>query len=316
MFLRQEDDTYICKCDACATELHRDKRGAFRRAHHYCNAKCVMQAIREGKLTRKTKIIDYEDALKDPRRVKRCAHCDKEYVDVTKRNVGTTCSKTCATINMVATRKTNGSYERSDEQNAKLSMTLKAKYATGEWQQWTPERRALLSERTIRILKGRKYPNHWTKSPEAREKMSEIRRGRKPSDETRAAMSLSAQNRVRTKRETMYTAAVGGHRDDLGIYFRSRWEANFARVMKLQGRTWEYEPHSFTLDDTTTYTPDFFVDGTTYYELKGRWYEGHMEKVMKFREKYPEIPFILIEEKQYLQLSKQYKSKIPQWEGK
>lgn len=110
-------------------------------------------------------------------------------------------------------------------------------------------------------------------------------------------MSRSAQNRVRNKRETLHTSAAGGHREDLGMYFRSRWKANFARVMKLQ-------------------TPDLLVDGTTYYELKGRWYEGHAEKVAKFREKYPEAPFVLIEEREYRELSKQYKVQIPEWEGK
>ncbi len=129
-------------------------------------------------------------------------------------------------------------------------------------------------------------------------------------------MSRSAQNRVRNKRETLHTSATGGHRDDLDMYFRSRWEANFARVMKFQGRTWEYEPRSFQLDETTSYTPDFLVDGTTYYELKGRWYDGHAEKVAKFREKHPELSFVLIEEREYRELSKQYKMQISEWEGK
>lgn len=275
-----------------------------------------MCAIREGKLTRKTKLIDVEQAKHDPRRHKRCNWCAVEYVDVTKRNVGMTCSKTCASAMMVSKRKANGSFARTEEQNQKLSDTLRARPKTAKLQQWTPERRVLQAMHARRIHAGRKYPDHWTKSPEARKAQSDRLKGRTFSDETRAAMSRSAQNRVRNKRETLHTSATGGYREDLGMYFRSRWEANFARVMRLQERMWEYEPCSFQLDEITSYTPDFLVDGMTYYELKGRWYEGHVEKIAKFREKYPEIPFVLIEEREYRDLSKQYKAKISEWEGK
>lgn len=128
-------------------------------------------------------------------------------------------------------------------------------------------------------------------------------------------MSASAQNRVRNKRDTLYSSACGGFRADLGQYFRSRWEANFARILNYQGKAWEYEPMTFQLDPVTSYTPDFVSEGV-YYELKGRWYKGHAEKVAKFRQLHPEISFVLIEEREYRELSKQYKMVVIGWEGK
>jgi hypothetical protein len=53
-----------------------------------------------------------------------------------------------------------------------------------------------------------------------------------------------------------------------------------------------------------------------YYELKGRWYKSHAEKVAKFRQLHPEISFVLIEEREYCELSKQYKMVVPGWECK
>ncbi len=311
MLVRIEGNVYFCMCDTCHVELRRDKRGATKRTEHYCDAKCVMRAVREGKIIREVKTIDDEVAKQDPRRLKKCAWCSVEYIDVTKRNVGTVCSKKCAYELGVATRKTNGSYVRTDEMNAKASITLKKGYATGRLRcHVTPE----ILQKAHDANRGPK-PNHWTKTLEARKAISERRKGWNPSEATRAAMSQSAQNRVRNKRDTLHSSACGGLREDLGMYFRSRWEANFARVLNHQGKKWSYESDTFLLDPTSSYTPDFLSEGT-YYELKGRWYEGHREKVVKFQEQHPDLLFVIIEEREYRELSKQYKMLIPNWEGK
>lgn len=52
MLIKVEGDAYLCSCDVCGAELHRDKRGATKRVEHYCDAKCVMRAVREGKIER------------------------------------------------------------------------------------------------------------------------------------------------------------------------------------------------------------------------------------------------------------------------
>lgn len=78
--------------------------------------------------------------------------------------------------------------------------------------------------------------------------------------------------------------AVAGWRDDIGIYTRSKMEANYARYLNLlieEGRIlgWEYEPMIFYFNNLgyktspVSYKPDFFVkslDGTiTVVECKG-----------------------------------------------
>jgi hypothetical protein len=128
-------------------------------------------------------------------------------------------------------------------------------------------------------------------------------------------MSQSAAQRVRTKRETHYTSAKGGTRPDLGMYFRSNWEANFARIQNLLGVQWQYEVESFQLTDTLSYTPDFKV-GDEYYELKGRMDQGDLDKIAKFREQHSELILHVIGPEEYNKLRAEFKSKIPNWEGR
>lgn len=44
-----------------------------------------------------------------------------------------------------------------------------------------------------------------------------------------------------------------------GQKFKSRLEANMARILNLMGYNWKYEPKSFLLDNGVHYQPDFFV---------------------------------------------------------
>lgn len=78
---------------------------------------------------------------------KQCVWCKQLYVDVTKRKVGRTCSKKCASSWMVEKRRLNGSYVRTQEQNEKASKTLLNKSKTeGFWV--SPESRKLGQEKT------------------------------------------------------------------------------------------------------------------------------------------------------------------------
>ena len=72
-----------------------------------------------------------------------------------------------------------------------------------------------------------------------------------------------------------------GKRDDLGIFVRSIWEANFARYLKyLQEhgsiKSWAYKAEEFSFPvkrGTRFYKPDFRVtnndDSIEYFEVKG-----------------------------------------------
>ena len=46
---------------------------------------------------------------------------------------------------------------------------------------------------------------------------------------------------MQTNRQNINAYGNGGHRDDLGRYFRSNPEANFARILKYENIEYEYE---------------------------------------------------------------------------
>lgn len=102
----------------------------------------------------------------------------------------------------------------------------------------------------------------------------------------------------------------GGRREDLGgQYFRSRWEANYARYLNwLIDNTgditaWDFEKESFEFHKikkgTRFYTPDFRVylkgGGIEYHEVKG-WQHPKGETALKRMAKYyPHIKIVVID---------------------
>lgn len=256
---------------------------------------------------------------------KTCKECSQIFQDTSKKKLVETCID-CVHTKMVNTRKERGSYERTEAQNEKLSRTLKKKYELG-WNPNTEEHRAKLSK----IMKEawasgdfskksketciRKYKSEcWTKSKAGREKLSILFKNRKFSLDTRQKMSKSASIRIRLGKQKCFTNGNGYFREDLDCYFRSNWEANFARICNFEGMKWEYEPETFTLKSGKTYTPDFKVEDT-YFEIKGRWLGDSKEKFENFILENAECKINLVDGKIYKQLRSKYKHLIT-WEGK
>lgn len=112
---------------------------------------------------------------------------------------------------------------------------------------------------------------------------------------------------------------VTGFRPDLGQFFRSRWEANYARYLRHAGHAYLYEPHRFTvaLSDGTThaYTPDFLIDGSHYVEVKGwlRQDRRQAEVIAAASEQLP-LPLILLSGDMYRALAREHKRAVPGWE--
>lgn len=246
---------------------------------------------------------------------------------------------------MSQTRHERGSYARTDVQNEKTIASCKRAYEN-------PELRKLISEKVRRAyredglaakvsagLRSSKIV-HWTKLPENKERLRRLakrskkreqnflRRKRnvacKPagskvkrtfSEVARRNISIAQQKRLRSRRETLYTSALGGHRDDLGMYFRSTWEANFARIMNHLGLTWEYEPRSFQLGNSLSYTPDFLINGT-FYELKGRQTERSIEQIVGFKLQHPEHKLVVIDSEFWEILRVCFRTKVTGWEGR
>ena len=65
-------------------------------------------------------------------------------------------------------------------------------------------------------------------------------------------------------------------------FFRSRLEATFARWCDANAIEWEYEAYTIRLDDTHTYTPDFWLSEYSHFiEVKGVWAGSAKKKLRK-----------------------------------
>lgn len=210
------------------------------------------------------------------------------------------------------------SYTRTDEQNAKVSATLKQQYASGERKPavdamlsvgWTPER-VVKQQATSKARIG---TAHWSQTEDGRKRISAIHTGKSIPQWHRKKVSEAAKERLRS--ENQYSRCKKGKRDDLGnIFFRSSWEANYARILNLLGVRWEYEPETFEVGEAETYTPDFKLPDGTLVEIKGWWTEASKHKIELFRAKFPDIKLETITRTEYTALSKQYRHLITNWE--
>lgn len=134
---------------------------------------------------------------------------------------------------------------------------------------------------------------------------------------------------------------VIGVRDDLKLFFRSKMEANIARVLNLiYGRDhWCYESEVFELGEirgkNKKYLTDFHVTdlkGKQFFiEVKGRFWSGDISKMKRFLKKYPEHKVVFVTNRKskkviefceknnleywfYEDLRDDYSKQIPEWE--
>lgn len=118
-----------------------------------------------------------------------------------------------------------------------------------------------------------------------------------------------------------------GRRDDLGgRYFRSTWEANYARYLNWlveQGviAKWEYEVDEFEFPvkrGCRFYKPDFKVwdhdGGFCYHEVKG-WLDGKSAtKLKRMARHYPCIKILVIDRPTYTKFARTFSKILPNWE--
>lgn len=116
---------------------------------------------------------------------------------------------------------------------------------------------------------------------------------------------------------------VGGQR----VYFRSRWEANYARYLqwlKERGEIyeWEHEPHTFWFEGVKrgcmSYLPDFRVTENSservYHEVKGWMDERSKTKIERMATYYPGVKLRVIDGRQYNALQKTMRPLVREWE--
>lgn len=84
----------------------------------------------------------------------------------------------------------------------------------------------------------------------------------------------------------MYSRGRSGVRSDLGVYFRSSLEADYARYCRHIDLEYQYEPKTFTISlsdsEQSSYTPDFFHPSTQeFIELKAGRKDHAFEKNLR-----------------------------------
>lgn len=117
------------------------------------------------------------------------------------------------------------------------------------------------------------------------------------------------------------------HIGEIKKYYRSRWEANYARYLqwlkdKQEIIDWKHEPETFWFDGIKrgcmSYLPDFKVTELTgdvaYHEVKGWMDDRSKTKIKRMAKYHPDVKLIVIESKSYHSLAKTMKPIIKDWE--
>lgn len=124
-----------------------------------------------------------------------------------------------------------------------------------------------------------------------------------------------------------HTRSVGGRRADLDDrYFRSNWEANYARWLNWRVAhgdiaAWDYECRTFRFPvsrGVMSYTPDFLVtanDGSCeWHEIKGWMTQRGGTALKRFAKYYPDERLVLIDRPVYQSIAATAKSLCEVWE--
>lgn len=121
-----------------------------------------------------------------------------------------------------------------------------------------------------------------------------------------------------------FIRARQGKRSDLGdIWFRSSWEANYARLLNHFKdwqfiKDWEFEPHTFDVGNAGTYLPDFKVESLNghiaYHEVKGYMTDKGQSNLDGMAKVHPDVDLLLVNADRYKFLEGVYADTIPNWE--
>lgn len=268
------------------------------------------------------------------KRTKNCKACKKLFCDISVKGEMNCCGNHCKHLYSAMVRKKNGSYIRTKEQNEKMVATMIEKYAdsTGKmrgritkngremlsknlknrWQNGT-----MLSQSQQTSLKN--YGSlHWTQASSSKTLLSKRMSSwqKNLNEEQRKEINRKIIS-TKIKNKTFangHSRGKGGYRKDIGIYVRSKWEANFARILSYLNVLYSYEPKSYILSDGTQYTPDFITKNGRVIEIKGWMDKRSKKKIDLFKSEYPNEIFILIDNEKYKKLKNKFEGKII-WEN-
>ena len=155
------------------------------------------------------------------------------------------------------------------------------------------------------------------------ENMSEAEKDKRALLASKTGRKVAAANRLG---KTTWKAAwreIGGRK----IFYRSRWEANYARYLEWlrslgEIASWEHEAKTFWFEGIKrgclSYLPDFRVvnkdGGEEYHEVKG-WMDARSKTTInRMRIYHPNVKLIVIDSKGYKAIQRKVRSIIPNWE--
>lgn len=185
------------------------------------------------------------------------------------------------------------------------------------------------SARTKALWQSRPHPrgmfgkNH---TQETRERMSSSHLGKSNgpfSEEHKMKISRNMVMRLQNNPASLARGPRGkyGRREDLGNqFFRSRYEANYARYLNFTNQLWEYEKKTFWFDKikrgVRSYTPDFYLPQTNeFHEVKGWMDKKSQTKLKRMKKYFPEVKIVVIDGGFFSAANKQGMCRIiPHWE--
>lgn len=140
---------------------------------------------------------------------------------------------------------------------------------------------------------------------------------------TRAATGILVSPRAGTTWKSGWRE-VGGQRK----YFRSKWEANYARYLQFlmdsgEIRNWEHEPVTFWFDaikrGCRSYLPDFRVTENSgevvFHEVKGWMDDRSKTKIHRMAKYHPTVKLVVIEASGYNDIRRKVSQMCNGWEA-
>lgn len=232
---------------------------------------------------------------------KKCSFCQKDFGKITKHSIRQwTFKKYCSFWCSVEAKKIKDGMTKGERYRRKKGMVKKH---TPEWLERIKARTKEAMYRPDVNAKIRQPKGQM--SIQARVNISNALAGKLPKN-----MMFGASNHDHIQR--------GDYENSKGtMYFRSKWEANYALfldflVKKNEIKNWEYEADVFIFEKiqfgTRSYRPDFKVfnldESFEYHEVKGYMDGKSKTKLRRMAKYYPEVKIILVDSDYYRDLRK------------
>lgn len=192
-----------------------------------------------------------------------------------------------------------------------------------------------LSESTKKWIKEKGHPKgslgmkHTEKTKQVLSEKSKQMWKDMPEDVRDAYSARASANGSKTAMNRATASWKAGWREIGGKkkYYRSRWEANYARYLEWLKKnkqiiSWAHEPKTFWFEGikrgVMSYLPDFCVinlDGSEeYHEVKGWMDDRSKTKIKRMAKYYPQVKLIVIDSKLYKSIEKKAKYLVKDWE--